>query len=308
MQATGTGQLRAVPKKVRTVTVGGPGASNEVLVVGEGEPVILAAHAWGASARVMLPTVLNLPGTKAVVNFRGYGGSSPRPDGWTYPELAAELAAVADAVGATSAIGQSMGAGALMALVDREPSRFEALALLLPPALDEPIPPDVGELFRRIHLARHGGDPDELRTEIAACMSPELLSVRGADAYLRAYALMLAACTPPTQRPGNAPVTDRGRLARVQSRVLVVGQDGDFIHRTLVVGEVAAALPHARTHVFPATAPMWSDRRSLRAMLRDLLTGGPEVVAQAGPEPGREPRRDVGPGVRLDVGASRGTV
>ncbi|WP_241840374.1 alpha/beta hydrolase [Frankia sp. CcI49] len=267
VQAAGPRAGAARASAARTVTVGVGGASNEVIVVGDGEPVVLVAHAWGASARVMLPTALGLPGTKVVVNFRGYGGSSPRPNGWTYPELADELAAVAAEFGATAAVGQSMGAGALLALAAREPGLFTTLALLLPPALDEPIPPDVLEIFRRIHLARHGGDEDELRAEIATSMTSQLHGVRGFDVYLRAYALMLTACSPPTELPGNAPLADRAALARVGARALVVGQDGDLIHRTEVVGEVAAALPHARTHVFPATAPMWSDRRALRALL-----------------------------------------
>ncbi|OAA25868.1 putative hydrolase or acyltransferase of alpha/beta superfamily [Frankia sp. EI5c] len=263
--------VRVQTTQVRTLTVGPPGASNEVLVVGDGTPVILVAHAWGASARVMLPTVLRLPGTKAVVNFRGYGGSAPRPDGWTYADLADELAGVAEAVGATTGVGQSMGAGALLALADRQPDLFTTLALLLPPALDEPIPPDVLEMFRRIHGARLVGDPDELRAEIAACMTPELRGARGGDLYLRAYALMLLACTAPTERPGNAPVASRSGLARVGARTLVVGQEGDLIHRTATVAEVATALPRARTHVFPAAVPMWSDRRTLRGLLTDHL-------------------------------------
>lgn len=260
-------------RRVRTLTVGPAGTSNEVLVVGDGEPVTLVAHAWGASARVMLPTVVNLPGTKAVVNFRGYGGSSPRPDGWTYAGLAAELAAVTDAVGATAAIGQSMGAGALLALVDQRPDLFEALALLLPPALDAPIPPDVLELFRRLYVARLSGDEDKLRAEIAAGMSAELRAARGTELYLRAYAMVMGHSSP-TQRPGDIPVADRARLAQVRARVLVVGQEGDLIHRTETVGAVTAALPGALAHVFPASAPMWSGRRTLRALLEELLAGG----------------------------------
>ncbi|MCK9929251.1 alpha/beta hydrolase [Frankia sp. Mgl5] len=251
--------------------VGARGAVNEVLVVGDGEPVVLVAHAWGASARVMLPTVAGVPGTLVAVNFRGYGGSSPRPNGWTYADLAEELAGVARAVGASAAVGQSMGAGALLALADGEPDLFTAMALLLPPAVDKPIPAEIHEMFRRVHVARLAGDPAELRAEIARCMSPELRDARGGAVYLRAYALMLMACSAPTERPGNAPVPDRARLARVRARTLVVGQEGDLIHRTETALALAAALPAARSHVFPATAPMWSERLALRTLLTDHL-------------------------------------
>lgn len=45
---------------------------------------------------------------------------------------------MADAHGATQALGVSMGAGALLWLLAREPARFSRVVLLLPAALDGP--------------------------------------------------------------------------------------------------------------------------------------------------------------------------
>ena len=55
-----------------------------------------------------------------------------------YSALADELDAVATHVGATNALGVSMGAGAICHLVERVPDRFERVVLALPAVLDTP--------------------------------------------------------------------------------------------------------------------------------------------------------------------------
>lgn len=77
-------------------------------------------------------------GTRAYLHFRGHGASSSPETPWTYRSLAHEFGAVAGHVGATQALGVSMGAGAICNLLESDPSRFDKVVLVLPAVIDRP--------------------------------------------------------------------------------------------------------------------------------------------------------------------------
>jgi 3-oxoadipate enol-lactonase len=111
-----------------------------VLAVGAGAPVTVVGHGLGASYDETRPLVGGLPGTRVLHRFRGHGDAPLGAGPVSWELLGRDLLATADEVGATRAIGVSLGAGALLALLAEHPDRFERVVLLLPAALDQARP------------------------------------------------------------------------------------------------------------------------------------------------------------------------
>lgn len=111
------------------------GITIEYLVAGVGvpDPVTVFAHGRGGAIGTTRVLGSGVPGRKVFFHFRGHGRSTPVPtDSWTFTELAGDLAAVADHVGATRALGASLGAAALATLLAAAPDRFERSVFYLP--------------------------------------------------------------------------------------------------------------------------------------------------------------------------------
>ncbi|MEU4740351.1 alpha/beta hydrolase [Actinosynnema sp. NPDC023658] len=213
---------------------------------GSGAPVTLVGHGLGATpGEARLPTS-GVPGTKVVVTLPSHGDAPDAPDGyWTYRRIAADLRAVARETGATRAVGVSLTAGALLALLTEEPDAFDRVALLLPAVLDEP---------RRL-LGREEA----------------IVAVGGPPGYLaerrQAFTRLDGALT---ELPDQVAVTDRAALARVTAPVLVVGATRDPLHPVDVAEQVAGAFPNARLELVPS----WSTHRAdVRGWLVDFLRG-----------------------------------
>ena len=109
-----------------------------VEVDGAGEPVTVFAHGLTNSCRVLAPFTPSLAGTAVRFCFRGHGHSSAPARGYRFADFAADLDAVARAFGATNAVGTSLGAGAIMTLLEHDPDRFDRIVMLLPASLDLP--------------------------------------------------------------------------------------------------------------------------------------------------------------------------
>jgi pimeloyl-ACP methyl ester carboxylesterase len=118
-------------------------------VEGEGEPVTVFAHGLTNKPQRARRLHALVPGTKVRFDFRGHGrSSSPRdPKAFRFEDFARDVDAVANAFGATVAVGTSLGRGAIGNLVCREPDRFERMVWLLPAGLDLPF-----GLANRYHL------------------------------------------------------------------------------------------------------------------------------------------------------------
>src|SRR3954452_15943123 len=114
------------------------GEAIDYLVTGSGDPVTVFAHGLAGSIAETRPLGSGVEGTRVFLHFRGHGASSAPESPWTYPALAAELRAVADHVGATRALGVSLGAGALTTLLGESPERFDRVVFFLPAVIDRP--------------------------------------------------------------------------------------------------------------------------------------------------------------------------
>jgi pimeloyl-ACP methyl ester carboxylesterase len=203
---------------------------------------------------------------------RGHGDAPPAEHPG-YAELAADLRAVADAHGATQALGVSLGAATLLRLLAETPDRFARVVLFLPAALGQPQPAAVR---RSADLATvlESGDRAAVEAAVRAELPDDLT---GAEAYVRARtAFLLGSDLGPLLRalPHEAPVPDPARLAAVTAQVLVIAQEGDPLHPVTAARAVAAALPDARLEVFGRPGVLFRERDRLRELVVGHLGGG----------------------------------
>jgi 3-oxoadipate enol-lactonase len=219
---------------------------------GGGGPTTLVVHGLGATAGEARIPASGLPGTRVVVTLPSHSGAADAPDGyWTYSRIAADLWAVAREVGATRAVGVSLGAGALVALLAARPDAFDRVALLLPATLDRPRPAQtVDDLVSAVEL------PDGV--EAGAYLQSRAAAFRRLNAAVAAL-------------PSQVSVADPGVLARVPTRVLVVAATDDPLHPEAVAKATAAAFPNGVLEVFPSRTPLVTHRRELRKLLVDFV-------------------------------------
>ena len=246
-------------------------AGVDVAVVGTGLPVTVFAHGLGGSSVECRPLAARSPGTRLLLTFRGHGSSDALPGGWTYDDLADDLAAVASDFGATRAVGLSLGAGALLRLLQRDPERFERVAFVLPAALDQSREDRATAQLLRLADAIISGDEP---TVVALLLDdvPEAIRERGGVRVLvdrRARALL--GTTPPYPRGADAPLPSLDPLTRVGAHALVVTQADDALHPASVGVRLAAALPHADLLALPPGGVFWTATRQVQdALARHL--------------------------------------
>jgi pimeloyl-ACP methyl ester carboxylesterase len=147
--------VSAGPASRRTSLLEGPNGVLELTTTGSGLPATVFAHGATGSIQTTRPFGSGVKGSRTFFHFRGYGASAPAAKPLTFAALEADLRAVADRVGATQALGVSMGAGALCSLLARTPLRFKRLVFILPAALDTPRTddaPDGLELYTAVPL------------------------------------------------------------------------------------------------------------------------------------------------------------
>ena len=243
----------------------------EVLVAGTGAPVTVVAHGLGGSIRETRPLVGGVAGSRVFYAARGHGSSPLGPEPVTYDLLGRDLGAVAAEHGATRALGVSMGAGAVLSLLAREPARFERVVLFLPAALDRPRDPAGAARAGDLATALEAHDRERVGALVAAELPPDLPGpVR---AYVRARTDFLLASPGVAavlrSLPGSRPVDDRGALGAVSAEVLVLAQEGDALHPAQVARDLAAVLPEARLEVFDRPGVVFRER----ARLRELVVG-----------------------------------
>ncbi|WP_409484781.1 alpha/beta fold hydrolase [Arsenicicoccus dermatophilus] len=267
-----------------TTFVEGPAGPLEVLTVGRGDPATVFAHGVGAAIESTRPFASGVRGTRTFFHFRGHGASVTPDLPWTYADLADELRAVADHVGATRALGVSLGAAALLRLLTRTPDRFERVALVLPPALDEP---RRGAAVHEVHrLARRLAEGDaEAAYELFAGDMGAGAGAGGAagaaDRWARSMAdavtdgrvnragLARALAT----MPGQAAVGSASDLAAVACPVLVLAQEDDEVHPAQVARRLGEVLPQAEVHVLPPGGLLWAHRDEVRRLVSGFLGG-----------------------------------
>lgn len=237
---------------------------------GRGDPVTLVVHGLGATEGEARLPASGLPGTRIVLTLPGHGSAPDAPAGyWNYAAVAADVLEVAREVGATQAVGTSLGAGALTRIAAEHPQFFDRLALLLPAALDSPRDAAATRTYERLATAVAAGDGGARLRELLAEGVPEGVDVGD---YLERRAEALLRLEPALRElPGEVPVPDAATLAEVTADVLVVGATDDPLHPAEAAEATAEAFARSRLEVLPSRAPVLTHRQELRALLTDLL-------------------------------------
>jgi 3-oxoadipate enol-lactonase len=183
------------------------------------------------------------------------------------------LLALADEMGATQALGVSLGAGALLRLLTRHPARFARIVLYLPAAFDETTPSAVRRAAG-LEEALRGADAPAVEEVVRAELPPGLAGA-SVEAYVAARtAFLLSSDLVPLLRalPLEAPVPDRRLLRGVTAEVLVVAERDDPVHPLAVAADIAGCVPGARLEVLERGA-LFRDRVRLRSVISHHLTG-----------------------------------
>jgi pimeloyl-ACP methyl ester carboxylesterase len=242
---------------------------------GGGEPVTVFAAGLGGTIAETRTLGSGVAGTRVFFDFRGHGASgSPESGDWSYGALAGDLRAVADATGATRAVGVSMGAAAVMGVLAETPERFSRNVFFLPAILDEPRRDVVTGRLGRVAARIDAGDDAAVAELLLAEVPAALRSAPGVGAYVRDRARALsgrAVAGLVRALAESRPVRDQVALAAVGAPSLVIGQEGDDVHPADVARALAATLPNARLHVFDAPGGLWVHRAALRPLVTAFL-------------------------------------
>lgn len=265
----------------RTHLVAGPAGPLEILLTGEGDPSTLFVHGLAGSISTTRPYATAVPGRRTFMHLRGHGRSVAPSGPFGYADLAAEVWSVADRpdVRADRALGVSMGAGAILAGLARDPDRFDRVVLVLPAAIDRPRSDASMRALETLAARVESGDVEAVTEHL---VQDQPVAVRD-DPAVRTWArgqagqlLTSGVATALRTLPQQVPVPDRSLLARVRCPVLVLAQEGDDTHPVAVAEELAAALPGAVLRVSGSGGIMWADRRETRDLVGTFLAGREE--------------------------------
>ena len=217
-----------------------------VEIDGDGPPVTVFAHGLTNSCHELAPFTPSVTGTAVRFCFRGHGHSSAPATGYRFADLASDLDAVARAYGARNAVGTSLGAGAIMKLLEDDPDRFDRIVMLLPASLDVP--------FR--DPGRFDGIADLLETFPRDEAIDRILDIT-AERYVRApwlreldLALWEDLNTVGVARAirevtRDVSISDRELLRKVDAPVMLICREGDSIHPAELGRILAELFPNA---------------------------------------------------------------
>jgi pimeloyl-ACP methyl ester carboxylesterase len=257
----------------------GPVGPLHYVVTGAGAPLTLFVPGLAQSIADTRPFASAVPGTRTFVDTRGHGGSAAASsdEGWSFAGLADDVRAVADEVAATQALGVSLGAGALLALMVHQPDRFERVVLALPAVPTEPRGDEVLEITDALAAEVAKGataDPSEVG-QLLTRLQPE--GVRGrADVRMwarrhTAELLRWPVAGALRNLPRQVALSSLDALGAVTASVLVLAQRDDPVHPVAAAETVADALPDAELVV--SDVPwIWRARTQLRETVSAFLT------------------------------------
>jgi 3-oxoadipate enol-lactonase len=261
------------------LTVQSLGVELAAEVIGSGEPVTVVGHGLTQDRRVFAVPAQFMPGTKVLFDFRGHGESGrPPPGSYSFDHFAADVRTVADEYKATRVVGISLGAGATLRLLESDPDRFERLVFILPARLERS---DVAHK-RLLRLAEvlETYPPDEAadiivteEQELGAFDTIPSMRESRRDALIRMhtdsipYAIRELLDEPAVKRPEV--------IRSVQTPALVIGQEGDNVHKADVARELAAALPNAELEILSSPSAWMDDLPRLVQRVAAFLAAEP---------------------------------
>jgi 3-oxoadipate enol-lactonase len=251
-------------------------ATLHVEIEGTGEPVTVFAHGLTNSCMELAAFTPFVPGTKIRFCFRGHGHSSaPSAGSYGFSDLARDVEAVADAYGATCAVGTSMGAGAITHLLGRAPDRFERLVFLLPAALDEPL--TSYEAFDRTAELLETLDKGEA---IESILAGGEASAYAEAPWLRDFAMLMWQDVNPhgvaraiREVVRDVAIADRELLRKVTAPTLVICRRGDEIHPVELGAVLADLMPNAELVTFASERELFDGIPALLERVNGFLAG-----------------------------------
>ena len=245
------------------------------VVTGTGDPVTLFVPGLAQSIADTRPFGSAVEGTRVFVDLRGHGGSAPpqSDEGWTYAGLADDVKVVADAVGATRALGVSLGAAALVRLLADQPTRFDRVVLALPGPLHGDRSPELLAVSDELAEAVAANDPIAIGRGLVA-LQPETARGRSdVRLWARRHAADIGggAVSEALHQFPRLPVLDSlTALGHVTASVLVLAQRGDDVHPLSAAQELREAIPGA--HLEVSDVPwIWGRRSELRSTVSGFL-------------------------------------
>ncbi|MFB3737429.1 MAG: alpha/beta fold hydrolase [Candidatus Velamenicoccus archaeovorus] len=224
-----------------------------VEVDGEGAPVTVVAHGLTNNCRELAALTPLVPGTKVRFDFRGHGRSSAPETGYRFEDFGRDLEAVADAYGATCAVGTSLGAGAIANLLCRRPDRFERMVWLLPAGVDLPLgfkqryqalADDLDGRTPREALEAIVADPARVAEYVQTPWRMELDKVLWAHEHPEGVARAIRTVI------DDRPVPDRELLRSVTAPTMLICIEGDEIHPADVGRVLHDLLPSSELLLF----------------------------------------------------------
>lgn len=225
-------------------------------VDGDGGPVTILAHGLTNNRNELAAFTPFVPGTKVRFDFRGHGRSSSPPSGYRFEDFGRDVDAVANAFGATVAVGTSLGAGAIGNLVCRVPDRFERMVWLLPAGLDGPF-----ALAGRYQAL--AGDLEGVQTPWRPDLDRALWQHDDPDGLARAIHGVVQ----------DWPIPDREMLREVRIPTLIVCIEGDEIHPAELGRIIASLMPNAELVVYESQDELFGQIPTLVARASSFIAG-----------------------------------
>jgi pimeloyl-ACP methyl ester carboxylesterase len=242
-------------------------------VLGSGARDVFLIHGWMVSGAVYhdLIDVLDASGLRLVlIDQRGSGASSKPAGGYTIERYAADILAVADAVGSKTfvAVGNSMGGLIAQWLAVTQPQRIAGLLLLCPvPASGVPLPEEARRLFRG-----SAGNRSAQGTILGlACKE---LSPAARERMLDDAATVAAPCIEQAFDAWTAGGFAE-RLSSIKAPTLVVATDDPFMPPAFLKASVVEPIAGARLAVLPGPGHYVQVERprETAALLQAFLAG-----------------------------------
>lgn len=260
--------------------INGPDCGLWVEVHGSGDPVTVFAHGVTSSIAELQPLAERTPGTRVLFDFRGHGRSES-PDesvGYDHSAMRRDLEHVAARYEATQAFGISMGAGAILSVLEDDPDRFERLAFFIPASIDGPnegspqMFPAFAHMLETYPLdevvARTIDAPAqallfEKRPYWRALWRDRILRMNadGIPHALRAYV------------SGTFPVRDAEALRNVKAPTLILAHEDDPVHDAEIARRLAELLPNATLRIWPEPLSMYDDVDAFATQIGAFLRG-----------------------------------
>jgi pimeloyl-ACP methyl ester carboxylesterase len=258
-------------------TVLSEGVRLAVDVHGHGDPVTVVGHGLTGGRADLAVLAPFIPGTKILFDFRGHGDSErPPPGSYSMDLFAADVDAVVTGYGATRLVGISLGGGATLRLLHTRPDRFERLVFVLPARLEEEEPARA-RLLRLADLLETRPLPEVADVVVAEEEAEGSFDGQPAarDLRMRSLLAMNSDGIPHAIREAldDPPLRDPDALRGVTAPALVVGQEGDPVHRVEVARELAEVLPSAELVVYPDRFALLREIPSLTRRIADFLAG-----------------------------------